>query len=133
MFSGWEIVAAACTGAAVQEVVYWYGQREIVAGIKQPQGSTPRPATDESADGSSVNWLSYWLITGAMIVGAGLGSYFWYADRIESTELRDALITGAAFPTLLKIAVQSSLKANKPVSRLGTGTNAVAAYFGGRR
>lgn len=117
-----DILIAACTGASLQEVVYWYGQREIMR--KRPHSS--------STDNDRNSWFFYWIITFAMIIGSAIGTYYWFSDRIDMVSLRDVLITGAAFPSLLKIAVESYSKTNKSTTKLGKKsklTNAAYGYF----
>jgi len=90
------IIGAAILGSALQELVYWYDlkgklqQQRYVRLIHSP---------------------SYWIITGLMIVGAGLGTWIWYQGEPTLT-LRQYFITGAAFPLLLKKAA-SALGAEK--------------------
>ena len=111
----YSVFIAALTGAVLQEAVYWYGQREDL--IISNRGNTN--ALENKNDEKS-NWKLYWLITGVMIIGSSFGTYFWVYDRLDTVNLKDVLVTGAAFPTLLKIAVQSFKKPNKPITRLGS-------------
>ena len=128
-----DIFGAACTGAALQEVVYWYGQREKPSSNYRKQNLKNTKASPEKII-EKENWTAYWIITICMIIGSGLGTYYWYADRLDVTQLRDVLITGAAFPTLLKTSVQSYIKSGSSATRMGSKTKSgFMTYFGGRR
>ena len=103
---------AAILGAALQELVHWYDirntltQKRYVTLLRSP---------------------AYWLITALMVLGSSLGTWIWLDG--ENQSLRTFLITGAAFPLILKKAVSAirngqHLGAEKPST-----TTVVASYF----
>ncbi len=81
------LVLGAC-GAAMQEVAHLYGLRHKLSErrLKALSGSK-----------------AYWLVTGAMVVVSGVGTWVWYQG--DHQQFRTYVVMGAAFPLILKKAV----------------------------
>lgn len=100
----------AAVGAGLQELVFWY---ELRARLEAHNYRALRSSA------------AYWITTVLMIIGSGVGAVIWFYP--DSTTLRTYLLTGAAFPLLLKKGV-AALGANQP-SVLGTRRSFLATYF----
>lgn len=95
-------------GAISQEIAYWYDLRSKVQAQKY-RDLIASPA--------------YWGITLSMIAASAVGTVVWFAGEVQST--RTYLLTGAAFPLILKKAISALLA--RP-SRLGAASD-MRTYF----
>jgi hypothetical protein len=99
-------------GALVVEVAHWYELRHKLSEKDRAVAATPE----------------YWLITLAMVACSGLGTELWYQGE-PALQARHYLITGAAFPVLLKRAVavflSKKLTLGSPDDQIGS----LRAYF----
>jgi len=105
-------ILTAALGAVAQEVAYWYDLRGKLALQKYKDLMESK---------------SYWAVTLAMIAVSAFGTAIWFAGEAQS--LRTYLITGAAFPLLLKKGISVLLT---PQNRLGgraQDKNIVRTYF----
>lgn len=78
-------VLVASFGALIQELISWYNIRNTLS-------------TEEHQ--KLMHDAGYWVITALMVVAAGIGTWAWFNG--EKHPVREYLLTGAAFPLLLK-------------------------------
>ncbi|MBZ4418804.1 hypothetical protein [Myxococcus sp. RHSTA-1-4] len=116
--SALQIILIGALGSALQELLHWYGLREHL--------STPRYK-------QVIKSVSYWIVTGLMIVGSGVAVWLWFSDDAD-LPARQYLVLGAALPLIFKKAVDVVVGA-KPVDvarRTGQGpASTLSAYFRG--
>ncbi len=77
-------------GAFLQEILFWYEARTKLSARKYR-------ALLES--------VGYWVTTGLMVVGAGVGSWLWLWSEPALQNPRTYLLLGAAFPIIFKKVV----------------------------
>jgi hypothetical protein len=75
-------------GALLQEILFWYEARSKLSAGKYT---------------ALLKSTGYWVITGLMVMGAGLGTWLWFEPAPQSP--RTYLFLGAAFPILFKKVV----------------------------
>ena len=97
----------AAVGAALQEVLYWYGLKQQ---LHQPEYD------------SMLRSRRYWIIVGAMIIGSGLGTSIVYGGRIQAPDV--LIVLGAAFPLTFKKLIAAS---GEP--RLGATESSTRGYW----
>lgn len=93
----YRIILLACFGAFLQELIHWHGIRRKLE-IKRYK--------------KEMRSFGYWVLTVAMIIASGFGTYFWYEQAINLHSFQ-YIVTGAAFPLLFKKIVQLFID-NKP-------------------
>lgn len=86
----------ASLGAGIQELAYWYEIKEKISAEKYQ---------------SLIRSPSYWLVVILMILASGIGTAIWYVEQPQV--LRTYLLTGAAFPLVLKKAIAVTLLGEK--------------------
>lgn len=94
-----EVMAVAGLGAAALELVHWYNLR------------TQLPSSNYR---KRLRSLGYWVIVVGMIVVSGVSTWAWYRGDGITHLYREYLLTGAAFPLILK-KVASALAAKTSV------------------
>ncbi|MCP3136011.1 hypothetical protein [Pyxidicoccus xibeiensis] len=112
-----EIILIGALGSALQELLHWYSLREHLATERYKR---------------LIKSVPYWIVTGLMIIGAGVAVYLWFAGEGD-IPARQYLITGAALPLIFKKAVEAVTGAKAPaVARRDEGTSGslVGTYFG---
>lgn len=75
----------AAFGAAMQEFGYWWQLRYRI---------------EEAQYKAQLKSVAYWVIVLIMILGSGIGTVFWYQDRVGAS--KDYVVFGAAFPLIFK-------------------------------
>jgi hypothetical protein len=79
------ILFAAALGASMQEIAHWYLlKRRLNAARYRAILASP----------------GYWTATIVMVAASAAGTWLWYYPELPTT--RTALLTGAAFPVLVK-------------------------------
>lgn len=91
------VFGVAVLGAALQELVYWYSLRKQL---------------DKRKYKALLRSRKYWAVTILMIGFSGLGTWAWFEGAGTHTA-KEFLVTGAAFPLILKKAVAAAT-ADKP-------------------
>ena len=104
-------ILIASFGAALQELVSWYNLRNTL---------------DAETQQKLMKSKAYWVITGLMIVGAGVGTWVWFNG--EKHQFREYFLTGAAFPLLIKKGL--SAISNGETTKLGDESkSSIQEYF----
>jgi hypothetical protein len=102
-------LAAGALGAFVQELAYWHVLRKRLS--KPEYQATLRSG-------------GYWMVTVLMIGASAVGAWLWFLPELETP--RSYLLTGAAFPMLVKRAIAVF---TQDESKLGTRTDGVRKYL----
>ncbi|MFP2933898.1 hypothetical protein ACLESO_53970 [Pyxidicoccus sp. 3LG] len=114
-----EIILIGALGSALQELLHWYSLREHLSTARYKK---------------LIKSVPYWVVTGLMILGAGVAVYLWFAGEGDAIPARQYLITGAALPLIFKKAVEAVTGAKQPVStaeRAGVPSGSLlGSYFG---
>lgn len=102
---------AAALGAFVQELAHWHILRRKL---------------DQKELRATLQSRAYYAVTILMIVASTIGSWLWFLPDIETP--RTYLLTGAAFPVLVKRGIAAFLKDE---SELGPEAGSLRNYFKG--
>lgn len=93
------VMVIAGFGAAAQEFVHWYNLRTQLSSSRYRK---------------TLRSPSYWVMVVGMILVSGVFTWAWYRGDGINHLYREYLLTGAAFPLILKKAA-AALAANTPV------------------
>jgi hypothetical protein len=86
-----QIILIAALGSSLQELLHWYELREHL---------------DEARYRKLIRSVSYWVVTGLMVVGSGVAVWLWFSDTPE-VPARQYIVLGAALPLLFKKSVEA--------------------------
>ena len=100
---GFQLLMAAATGIAVQEVVQWYALRSDLS--KEEHRNT-------------LHDRNYWLVVAAMLLFGTLAAYWWMAEDSMRYTTKDALLLGISFPAVVRKAIAAAVP--KETRPLGT-------------
>ena len=83
-------IVVAGFGSALQELMHWYSARFRL---------------DEKRHQKMLRSPAYWIVTIGLCIGSGIGTWVWFYDEAQTP--RTLMLTGAAFPLLLKKAIKA--------------------------
>ena len=103
-------IIVAAFGSALQELMHWYGARFKL---------------DEKRHQKMLYSPAYWIVTIGLCIGAGIGTWVWFYGEAQTP--RTLMLTGAAFPLLLKKALKAI--GDSSDTKLGGGSGALRDYL----
>ena len=87
MGDGVLIFLSASTGAAMQELLYWY---EIYKSL------------DFAKYQSLIRSRPYWMIVAGLVLITGIVALFWFGDEGHASNKRDVFVFGISLPLIVK-------------------------------